>query len=140
MVYSQCKVFCAFFILGILTGFIFDFFRALRKTIKTNNIVTYIEDILFFVIIGTMFLRSIIVFSSGELRFYIFIAISFGIIFYILTIGNLCAIMFNVILNVLKKFLVCFIRIIKIPIKILKKSILKIKGKVELIKLQNKKI
>lgn len=137
MIYSQCKVFCAFFILGILTGFIFDFFRALRKTVKTNNIITYIEDIIFFVIIGIMFLKSIIIFSSGELRFYVFIAVFLGIIIYILTIGNLCAIIFKVILNVLKKFLLYFIRILKIPIKILKRSILKIKGKIDLKKIQN---
>ena len=137
MIYSQCKVFCAFFILGILTGFIFDFFRALRKTVKTNNIITYIEDIIFFVIIGIMFLKSIIIFSSGELRFYVFIAVFLGIIIYILTIGNLCAIIFKVILNVLKKILLYFIRILKIPIKILKRSFLKIKGKIDLKKIQN---
>ena len=136
MIYSQGKIFCAFFILGILTGFIFDFFRALRKTIKTNNIITYVEDILFFIIIGTMFLRSILIFSSGELRFYIFIAIFLGLIIYVLTIGNLCAIMFKVILDVLKKFLIYSIRILKIPIKILKKCFQKIKRKVEFIKIQ----
>lgn len=138
MIYSQCKIFCAFFILGIITGFIFDFFRTLRKNIKTNNIITCIEDIVFFVIIGILFLKSIIVFSEGELRFYIFIAVFIGILFYILTIGNLCAIIFNVILSVLKKFLLYFIRITKIPIKILKRSFLKIKGKVELIKIPKK--
>lgn len=130
MIYTQCKIFCAFFILGILTGFIFDFFRALRKAFKTNNIITYIEDILFLVIIGAMFLKSIIVFSSGELRFYIFFAIIFGIIIYVLTIGNLCAIIFKVILDILKKIILCFIRIFNIPIKLLKKNFLKINSKI----------
>lgn len=138
MVYSQGKIFCAFFILGILTGFIFDFFRALRKTIKTNNIITYIQDILFFIIIGVMFLRSIIIFSSGELRFYIFIAAFLGIAIYVLTIGNLCVIMFKVILDVLKKIIIYFIRILKIPTKILKKVFKKLKRKVEFIRIQKK--
>lgn len=136
MIYSQGKIFCAFFILGILTGFIFDFFRALRKTIKTNNIITYIEDISFFIIIGAMFLRSIIIFSSGELRFYIFIASFLGIIIYILTIGNLCVIMFKVILSVLKQFLIYSIRILKIPIKVLKKVLQKLKRKIKFIKIE----
>ena len=136
MIYSQGSIFCAFFILGILIGFIFDFFRALRKTIKTNNIFTYIEDVIFFLIIGSMFLRSIIIFSAGELRFYIFIAIFLGIIIYILTIGNLCVIMFKVILDVLKKFLIYSIRILKIPIKVLKKVFQMMKRKIEFIKIQ----
>ncbi len=128
MIYNQCKVFCAFFILGILTGFIFDFFRALRKSIKTNNLITYIEDVVFFIIISIMFLKSIIVFSSGEIRFYIFIAVIFGIIIYILTIGNLCAIIFKVILDFLKKFILCFIRAMKIPLKFILNILLKIKN------------
>lgn len=138
MVYSQGKIFCAFFILGILTGFIFDFFRALRKTIKTNNIITYIQDILFFIIIGAMFLRSILIFSSGELRFYIFIAAFLGIAIYVLTIGNLCVIMFKVILDVLKKIIIYFIRILKIPTKILKKVVQMINKRIEFIRLQKK--
>ena len=138
MVYSQGKIFCAFFILGILTGFIFDFFRALRKTIKTNNVITYIQDILFFIIIGVMFLRSILLFSSGELRFYIFIAAFLGIAIYVLTIGNLCVIMFKVILDVLKKIIIYFIRILKIPTKILKKVVQKINRRIEFIRIQKK--
>lgn len=138
MVYSQGKIFCAFFILGILTGFIFDFFRALRKTIKTNNVITYIQDILFFIIIGAMFLRSILIFSSGELRFYIFIAAFLGIAIYVLTIGNLCVIMFKVILDVLKKIIIYFIRILKIPTKILKKVVQMINKRIEFIRLQKK--
>lgn len=137
MVYNQCKIFCAFFILGILIAFIFDFFRALRKSIKTSNIITYIEDIIFFIIVGAMFLRSIIVFSSGEVRFYIFIAIIFGIIIYILTIGNLCAIIFKVILDFLKKFILCFIRILKIPVKIIRNFLPKLKNMKIIKKIQN---
>ena len=127
MIYDQSKIFCAFFILGILTAFIFDFFRALRKTIKTNNLITSVEDIIFFVIIGALYIKSILIFASGEIRLYIFIASIFGIIFYILTIGNLCAIIFKVILDFLKKFILCFIRILKIPLKIVNNILLKLK-------------
>ena len=127
MIYDQCKIFSVFFILGILIGFIFDFFRALRKTFKTNNIIIYIEDIIFFLIIGIMFFKCVLFFSYGEIRFYIFVAIVFGIIIYILTIGNLCAIMFKVILDFLKKFILCFIQILKIPLKSIDIILLKIK-------------
>lgn len=137
MIENQCKIFCAFFILGILTGFIFDFFRALRKSIKTSNIITYVQDVVFFLVIGIMFLKSIIIFSSGEIRLYIFIAMIFGIIIYILTIGNLCAIIFKVILDFLKKIILCFIRIIKIPVKIIKNILLKLKNIKKKNKVQN---
>jgi len=127
MVEEQSKIFCAFFVLGILIAFIFDFFRVLRKTIKTSNVMTYFEDILFFIIVGILYIKSIIILAYGDIRLYIFVASILGIIFYILTIGNLCAIIFKVILDFLKKFILCFIRILKIPLKIVNKILLKLK-------------
>ena len=71
MIYNQCKIFGIFLILGIFIGILFDFFRSLRKSFKTSNLIIYIEDILFFIIIGTIFLNSILRFDYGEIRFYI---------------------------------------------------------------------
>lgn len=137
MIYNQCKIFCIFFVLGILVGFIFDFFRALRKTFKTNNVIIYFEDVLFFVIIGAMFFKTMLIFAYGQIRFYIFIALIFGIVIYVLTIGNLCAIIFKVILDFLKKFILCFIRILKIPQKNINKNLPKIKRVSKKIKAKN---
>lgn len=127
MIYDQCKTFCVFFVVGILIGIIFDFFRALRKNFKTNNIIIYIEDILFFIIIGALFLKSVLIFSFGEIRFYIFIAIIFGIITYILTIEKICMIIFETFLYSIKKIILFLITILKIPIKFISNVMLKLK-------------
>ena len=127
MIYDQCKTFCVFFVVGILIGIIFDFFRALRKNFKTNNIIIYIEDILFFIIIGALFLKSVLIFSFGEIRFYIFIAIIFGIITYVLTIEKICMIIFETFLYSIKKIILILITILKIPIKFISNVMLKLK-------------
>ena len=127
MIYDQCKTFCVFFVVGILIGIIFDFFRALRKNLKTNNIIIYTEDILFFIIIGALFLKSVLIFSFGEIRFYIFIAIIFGIITYILTIEKICMLIFETILYSIKKIILILITILKIPIKFISNVMLKLK-------------
>ena len=73
--FSQEQIFIFFFIIGIIIGIIFDIFRVLRKNIKTPDIITLIEDIIFFVLSGFLVLYSIIKLNNGEIRFYLFIAI-----------------------------------------------------------------
>ena len=43
--FSQEQVFIFFFIIGIIIGCIFDFFKVLRKSFKSSDIITFIEDI-----------------------------------------------------------------------------------------------
>lgn len=42
--------FCVFIIVGILLAFIYDLFRISRKAFNTKDFITYLEDILFWII------------------------------------------------------------------------------------------
>lgn len=120
MLISQIQLFILFLINGILIGFIWDFFRALRKVFKTKDFITYIEDIIFWILTGIIVLYSIFKFNNGEIRFYIFFAIITGIIIYI----NLLSIFFIKVnflfLRVIKKILIFFLKINSILIKLIK--------------------
>ena len=48
MVENQTYLFIVFSLTGIGLGVLFDFFRALRKTFKTPDLVTYLEDIIYY--------------------------------------------------------------------------------------------
>ena len=102
---EQLYSFFIFTILGLLIGVIFDIFRILRKTFKTTDIVTYIEDILFWFLTGILTLAFIFKFNNGELRFYIFIGISIGSIIYMLFISNFFIKINVYILNIIKTFI-----------------------------------
>ena len=63
MVTNQAYLFLIFIVNGIIIGLLFDFFRIIRKVIPTNDIATYIEDILFWILTGASILYSIFVYS-----------------------------------------------------------------------------
>ena len=77
--FSEGQIFIVFLIIGLCIGIFFDFFRALRKNFKTPDFVTLIEDILFMASVGIFTINSIIVVNNGQIRFFILLAILFGI-------------------------------------------------------------
>ena len=97
---NQAYTFLIFILNGFLIGILFDIFRILRKTFKTRDIITYAQDILFWLISGGIILYSIFKFNNGELRSFIFIGIGIGTSLYILLFSkifikiNLCVINF----------------------------------------------
>ena len=84
------QLFCliAFTVTGIVIGVLFDIFRILRKSFKTADWLTTLQDILFWILAGFVILFSIFKFSNGEIRSYIFIGIALGVLIYILTISK----------------------------------------------------
>ena len=109
---NQAYLFGIYSICGIIIGIFFDLFRILRRSFKTPDIVTYIEDIIF-------------VFNNGELRLYIFFAIILGIAIYLLTISKFF-IKINVkILITLKNFIKKILLILVYPLRLFKNIICK---------------
>ena len=117
IVYSQEQIFMFFIIIGLSIGLIYDLFRSLRKNIKTSNIITFVEDIVFIMICFTLIIIGIVKLNNGIVRLFIFIGIFFGILIYSLTISRLCVIIFSVIIRSIMCFtrkIVCFsTRIVK---------------------------
>ena len=88
MVTNQAYLFLIFIVNGIIIGLLFDFFRIIRKVIPTNDIATYIEDILFWLLTGASILYSIFVFNNGEMRLFMFLGIILGAFIYLLTLSS----------------------------------------------------
>lgn len=107
-VFSQGQIFIIFLILGLCIGSIFDFFRALRKTFKTPDFLTIIEDIIFMAIVGILIVNTLIITNHGQLRFYIILAVLFGTFFYFLTISKIVMIILQQIMKFCKKTLFIF--------------------------------
>lgn len=61
---NQAYTFIIFVINGIIIGFLFDCFRIIRKSFKTSDIITYIEDILFWIIAGITTLYFIFIYNN----------------------------------------------------------------------------
>lgn len=116
MVTNQAYLFLIFTVNGILIGLLFDFFRISRKIIKTSDLMTYIEDIAFWILTGILILYSIFVFNNGELRLFVFLGVLVGALFYMFFISSyvikinmkiieICSIPFKLIWKIISKLL-----------------------------------
>lgn len=127
---NQIYLFLVYLICGSIIGVFFDIFRILRKSFKTSDFVTYIEDLLFGIITGLFLIFVIFIFNNGELRFYIFAALALGLILYFVTISKLFIKISVYILVTAKKSIIKIISILFFPIKIMLKYIKKYLSKV----------
>ena len=100
----------------------FDFFRVLRKRFKTTDIVTYMQDILFWILTGISMLYCIYTFNSGEIRLYEFIGILIGTTIYFLTISKYFIKINSMVLNILTKI---FYVLLIVPLKTINETIKK---------------
>ena len=119
MAQNQAYLFLVFSLTGVTIGILFDFFRILRKTIKTPNIITYIEDILFWILTGLLVLYNIWHFNDGEIRIFMFLGIILGALIYISILSKMVILVFT-------KILQTIIKILEIPFKLIKSVVTKI--------------
>ena len=137
MAQDQAYLFIVFSLTGVVIGILFDFFRILRRSFKTSNIITYVEDVLFWILTGILVLYNIWYFNNGEIRIYMFLGIIMGLLIYMLTLSNIIVSLFSKILKMLirileipfKTIISIFHKIITIIIKIFNKFTKKIKIK-----------
>ena len=117
---EQLTSFIYFILTGIVLGIIFDVFRIARRTIKTSDFISNLEDVLFGLMAGVIILITIFKFNNGELRLYIFIGLGIGIILNMLFISkyfikiNVCIINFiKKVLKFLFKPIISFVKFVK---------------------------
>lgn len=125
MIINQVYLFLIFIINGVIIGILFDFFRILRKSFKTSDIITYFEDFLFWILTGFSILYFVFVFNNGEIRLFMFLGIVVGITLYMLIFSSLF-IKINVsVITFLKRIFIKVLEIILIPFRFFKKLFFK---------------
>ena len=115
---NQLYIFLCFFLTGIVIGVLFDIFRILRRSFKTWDIITYIQDFIFWILTGVILLYSIFTFNNGELRAFVFAGILLGVTMYILLISKFF-------IKVAVKIIFIIKKILFYPINLIKKYIIK---------------
>lgn len=125
MIMNQVYLFFIFIANGVLIGILFDFFRILRKSFKTSDIVTYIEDFLFWILTGFSILYFMFVFNNGEIRLFMFLGIAVGITLYMLIFSSFLIKINVTIITSLKKIISKIVGIILIPFKFIKRLFFK---------------
>lgn len=132
MAINQSYLFLIFTVNGFIIGMLFDFFRILRKTFKTSDFITYIQDIIFWILTGLLILYSIFQFNNGEIRLYMFLGIGIGAILYLLLISKYVVKISVAILCKIKEVIQKIIKIVLFPIKATAKICQKIIEKINI--------
>lgn len=115
---SQIGIFLIYLIAGVLICLLYDIFRALRKTVKTPDLVTYIEDTIFWILVAIFLIYLIFVLNSGEIRSFMFIAICLGGIVYYFTLSKYFMNISVHILTFVKIIVKKLLSILLIPLKL----------------------
>lgn len=100
-------------------GLIFDFFRAVRKKIKTGALAVGLQDVLFFIISAALVFLFMYRANYAEPCWYVFLGIVLGIVLYNATVSRLIIKIFVWLFDFIVKFITILFRIISIPIKLL---------------------
>lgn len=103
MMAEQVYIFFTSVIIGAIMGVIFDFFRALRRKGNTKNILVYIQDIIFWLIIAIIIIVSSFIINNGELRGYMLLGYILGAIVYILAFSKYIKLLFGFIFDFIEK-------------------------------------
>lgn len=85
---SLILVFIYFFLLGIILGLIYDFFKILRIFISRNIFIFFI-DILYFIICSLFTFVLLVYLNSGIIRYFIFQGEFLGFILYKYIFGKI---------------------------------------------------
>ena len=88
---------------GIIFDLFYDIFKAFRLKNKYSDIGIFIQDIIYFAVISVFTFCFFLVFTCGEIRFYILIGFGIGFFVSRLTISRIFVPFFSFIIGVIIK-------------------------------------
>ena len=106
MIANQLYMFILFFICGIVISIIYDLFRSIRLLIKTSNTISSLEDFIYIIIVGIVFITFLRKYNYGQIRLFIPVALTIGCIIYFMFFSKTIIIVNTTILNLIKKLMI----------------------------------
>ncbi|MBP3285240.1 MAG: spore cortex biosynthesis protein YabQ [Clostridia bacterium] len=88
MITRELTIFLYFILAGMIGSIFFDFLRAIRHNRKNNTLMVALEDFLFWLLIGGLFLSFIYMLDAESIRLYMFVGMFLGACLYFLTFGK----------------------------------------------------
>lgn len=120
---TQVYVFLSCILGGLLVGLLFDIFRLSRKYMSTKDIFTYIEDIIFWILVGIIVLMTVFLSNNGQIRGYVFLGIILGVVFYFMLLSSLVMKSLSWIIDCIVNLIVRIVNIIRIPVRFMVKVV-----------------
>jgi len=112
---QQAFLFAQACLLGVALGVVYDIFRILRIAVKTNTVVAFIEDLLFFIIATAATFMFLLLMDDGRIRWYPFLGEALGFMVYYFTLGRLVMKISKIIITFIKAVFRTLFRIFIYP-------------------------
>jgi spore cortex biosynthesis protein YabQ len=104
---------------GAAIGVIYDFFRIFRKTTPHKNAFVQIEDLIFWLAATLLMFYFMLHASFGEIRFFVIIGVSVGMLLYFATLSKLVIKIFVAVVNFMKQVVAAAFKIILLPVTLI---------------------
>lgn len=118
---SQAYIFLCSVAGGAVIALIYDIFRILRKAVKTGSLFTFVEDIIFWILVAVVMFATVYFSNEGELRSYIFLGTLLGVILYALLLSKAIMNSSLFIINIVKSIFRFLWRVLSFPFRIILK-------------------
>ncbi len=115
---EQAHLFLVSVFLGVKIFVFYDFFRALRKVNRFNNVQVHIQDLIFIITVTVYAFYLYLYESSGAIREYYFIGLALGAILYLLTISNSVVLLLSKLITLFQRAIIKFLKISLFPLKL----------------------
>lgn len=115
---AQAYVFLFTIAGGMAIALVYDIFRIFRKAVKTGSLVTYAQDLLYWLIVALIMFLTIYYSNDGEPRVYLFIGAFLGVVLYALLLSRIIMGSLLFIIKIIIKVIKTVLFIISYPVRL----------------------
>ncbi len=86
---EQVVVFLWSTVCGMAAAFVYDLFRIFRKAVRTGSLMTFVQDVLYWLIAAFIMFITVFYSNDGELRGFLFLGAFIGVVLYALIFSRI---------------------------------------------------
>lgn len=86
---DQIGAFAATLIIGVVGGFCYDYYRAVRRTFRLKKVGTWLGDIIFWLVTTALVFFLLLLGNCGVVRYYVFFGLGLGAWLYFQFFSNI---------------------------------------------------
>ena len=106
MTVTKELIFFLYFILeGVVGGVLLDLLRVLRRNRKVNDFIVYLEDFVYWLVIGGMVIWLSYTLDMGTIRMYMILGLFLGMLIYFLTLTKVMYKVFDLVCRYLLRLI-----------------------------------
>lgn len=109
---------------GVACAFLYDFFKIIRRTIRSGQGLTFILDLLFWLCAAFLMFGMLLFANYGRMRIFEATAVLLGAIVYFFSISNVVVTCGTAVVNRLLLFLFWVLKILFFPVRLLNRYLI----------------